>query len=72
MLYEREQEILDLPGDIKQENNLCNSIEFLATILRDIEKQEGRFRKKQSKLWKNCIQAIMEYLCSRILFISAL
>lgn len=46
----REQKILGLPGFIKQENNLCNSIDFHATILKDNEKPEGRFRKKQSKL----------------------
>lgn len=62
MLYEREQEILDLPGFIKQENNLSNSIDFLATILmknqkKDLEKNKAGYGRTASNLLQSIYAA---------------
>lgn len=66
VLYEREQEILDLPGFIKQENNLCNSIDFLATILmknqkKDLERNKAGYGRTASSLLQS-IYAVEYYL----------
>lgn len=36
----REQKILGLPGFIKQENNLCNSIDFMQPFQRIMKNQK--------------------------------